>query len=466
MPTPFIMPKFDMDQENATIVEWLKNEGDHVELDESVLTVETDKVAIEVPSPASGRLAKISFGPGAVVPVTTVIAYILGKGETSEDLPEDAASPEGASVTEPAAVDRLEDVIEAPATEIPAREPVSATPLAARMAQSLGVDLADVPSAKDRVAKADIESYIQSKESSDGRVAIPATPAARRLAKELGVDIAVVPGSGPDGRVQADDVKAFKAIAVSAAPQEIQDTEIVPMVGIRKTIAERMQSSFQEAPHIALTVEVDVNQLEAVRGRMNEIALSQGEQKVSLTALLVRIVAWELSSNPFINSTLDGDTIKLLPEINVGVAAAIDGGLIVPVIRNADTKTVKKINSELKDLSQRARQGTLTLEEVKGGTFTISNLGMFGINQFRAIINPPESAILAVGNVLRKPVVINDQDEVAVRPMMMMTLSADHRVIDGVTAGKFLSDLVQAVELPDLLLYSKFGFKEMCRGGC
>lgn len=237
------------------------------------------------------------------------------------------------------------------------------------------------------------------------------------------------------------------------APQVIAEVEMVPMVGIRKRIAERMQSSFQEAPHIALTVEVDVSQLEGVRGRMNEVASNQGEQKVSLTALLVRIVAWGLKRNPFINSTLDGDTIKLLSEINVGVATAIDDGLIVPVIRDADTKPVRTINEELKDLSQRARQSSLTLEEVKGGTFTISNLGMFGINQFRAIINPPESAILAVGNVLRKPVVINDQDEVAVRAMMTMTLSADHRVIDGVTAAKFLSDLVKAVETPDLLLY-------------
>lgn len=453
MPTPFIMPKFDMDQENATIVEWLKNEGDPVELDEPVLTVETDKVAIEVPSPAPGRLAKISFGPGDVVPVTTVIAYILDKGETIEDLPEDEAVPDKVSMDAQSSIDQDQGVIEAPEAGILARESLSATPLAARMAQSLGVDLADVPVERDRVTKADIESYIHSRGSSDGRAAIPATPAARRLAQEMGVDIAVVPGSGPGGRVQADDVKGFKAIAVSSVPQVLSAEAMVPLVGIRKTIAERMQSSFHDAPHIALTVEVDVNQLEAVRERMNEIASRQGEQKVSLTALLVRIAAWGLSANPFINSTLDGETIKLLSEINIGVATAIDGGLIVPVIRHAGTKAVRQINHELEDLSQRARGGTLTLGEVKGGTFTISNLGMYGINQFRAIINPPESAILAVGNVVRKPVVINDQDEVAVRPMMTMTLSADHRVIDGVTAAKFLSDLVQAIEMPDLLLY-------------
>ena len=446
MPTPFIMPKFDMDQENATIVEWLKNEGDHVDLDESVLTVETDKVAIEVPSPASGKLARISFGPGDVVPVTTVIAFILAEDETVEDLPEDDSPSEKSSLPEQAYVEQDQVAVGETAEE----KVVSATPLAFRMAQSLGVDLSDVPSAKNRVTKEDVESYIRSKTAEDGRVAIPATPAARRLARELNVDLAIVTGSGPNGRVQANDVKAFEQTPIA---KEIHAAEMVPLVGIRKTIAERMQTSFQEAPHIALTVEVDISQLESVRQRMIEIAAQGGEDRVSLTALLVKIAAWALNRNPYLNATLDGDTIHLLDEINVGVATAIEDGLIVPVIRDAITKSVREINGDLKDLSQRARQGKLTLDEVKGGTFTISNLGMFGINQFRAIINPPESAILAVGNVVRKPVVINEQDEVAVRPMMVMTLSADHRVIDGVTAARFLSDLVRAVEMPDLLLY-------------
>ncbi len=447
MPTPFIMPKFDMDQEEATIVEWLKSEGDQVELDESVLTVETDKVAIEVPSPASGKLAKISFNPGDVVPVTTVIAYILAEDETLDDLPEDASSVEVTVSPESVSVEEEDQVA---GGEVPGEKAVSATPLATRMAKSLGVNLADIPRTKERVTKGDVEAFLHSNATEDGRVTVPATPAARRLAKESGVDLVQVSGSGPHGRVQAEDVKAFKKPSV---PEEIFAAEIVPMVGIRKTIAERMQASFQEAPHIALTVEVDVSQLEAVRQRMNEIAATMGDQKVSLTSLLVKIVAWALTRNQYLNARLEGDNIHLLPQINIGVATAIDEGLIVPVIRNADAMSVKEINSELKDLSQRARQSTLTLNEVKGGTFTISNLGMFGINQFRAIINPPESAILAVGNVVRKPVVINDQDEVAVRPIMVITLSADHRVIDGVTAARFLSDLVQAVEMPDLLLY-------------
>jgi pyruvate dehydrogenase E2 component (dihydrolipoamide acetyltransferase) len=453
MPTSFIMPKFDMDQETATVVEWLKNDGDHIELDESVLTVETDKVAIEVPAPATGTLARVSVGPGDIVPVTTVIAYILAEGESEGDLP-----PESIVMTKEAtpAEEEPSQVVE---EEIPAKvqpggaEPVTASPVAARMAQSLGINLAEVSAEGGRVTKDDIEAYLKATPSLTGRVKIASTPAARRLAGDLGVDLAVVQGSGPHGRLQADDVKAFAETAAPDVRRVERAAELIPLVGIRRTIAERMQTSFQEAPHIALTVGVDVTQLEVVRARMNELATQRDEKRISITALLVRIVAWALTRHPYINASLIEETIYLWNDFNIGVATAIQDGLIVPVIRNADRKTVSQINEELKDLTQRARDSSLTLDAVKGGTFTISNLGMFGINQFRAVINPPESALLAVGNVVRTPVVINEQDEIAVRPMMAVTLSADHRVIDGVTAAKFLADLVGAIETPDLLLY-------------
>jgi len=453
MPTPFIMPKFDMDQETATVVEWLKKDGDHIELDESVLTVETDKVAIEVPAPATGTLARVSVGPGDIVPVTTVIAYILAEGESEDDLPpESIVMPKEAAPAE----EEPSQVVE---EEIPAKvqpggaEPLTASPVAVSMAQSLGINLAEVPVKGGRVTKDDIEAYLEAIPSLTGRVKIAATPAARRLSGDLGVDLAVVQGSGPHGRLQADDVKAFAETAAPEVSREERAAELIPLVGIRRTIAERMQTSFQEAPHIALTVGVDVTQLEVVRVRMNELATQRDEKRISITALLVRIVAWALTRHPYINASLIEETIYLWNDFNISVATAIQDGLIVPVIRNADRKNVSQINEELKDLTQRARDSSLTLDAVKGGTFTISNLGMFGINQFRAVINPPESALLAVGNVVRTPVVINEQDEIAVRPMMAVTLSADHRVIDGVTAAEFLADLVGAIETPYLLLY-------------
>lgn len=458
MPTVFIMPKFDMDQETATVVEWLKKEGDYVQLDEPVLVVETDKVAIEVLSPATGRLAQIQAEPGEVVPVATVIAYILADDESPDDLP--SVSPPPKEEAEPAVPQpdfRQEDRSSQSTSPTTQKEAVVATPVAMRMAQSMGIDLSRIPASQGRVAKADVERFVQLSEPEAGRVKIPATPAARRLVVELGIPLEAVMGSGPNGRVQAQDVTRYansiKVAPEVEAPGVERAAEKVPLAGIRSTIARRMQASFHEAPHIALTVEVDVTQLEATRARMNDLATQLGQRKISITALLVRIVAWALARNPLINASLLEDTIYLWEDVNIGVATAIEQGLIVPVIRKASLRTVSEINEQLKDLTERAQANRLGLEDVKDGTFTLSNLGMFGINQFRAIINPPESAILAVGKVLRKPIVLNEQDEVAVRPVMSMTLSADHRVIDGVVAARFLADLVQAIETPDLLLF-------------
>jgi pyruvate dehydrogenase E2 component (dihydrolipoamide acetyltransferase) len=278
-------------------------------------------------------------------------------------------------------------------------------------------------------------------------VAVAATPAARRVAREKGVDLETVAGSGPRGRVQAADV------AASNTTVNGREAEIIELSGIRQTIAERMQASFQTLPHIALTIEVDVTALENARARLNQLAQKRGEGRVSMTALLVKITAWALERNPYLNASLTDGRIHLWKDVNIGIATAIENGLIVPVVRQANKQSVSRIAEALQDLATRAREGKLGLRDVQHGTFTISNLGMYGIQQFRAIINPPESAILAVGKVTRKPVVINERDDVAVRPMMSITLSADHRVIDGVVAAQFLQDLAQAIETPETLLY-------------
>ena len=449
MPTAFFMPKFDMDQESATVVRWMKGEGDPVEQDEPVLLVETDKVAIEVPSPATGRLAAINVKEGDVVPVTEVIAFILGEGETEADLPGRKTAPGAEGAFEEEAIKQVEAV----------RPPTAATPVAARMAQALGVNLAAVPAQGERITRADIENYLQRPAQEAGRVEVAATPSARRLSKELQVELEALAGSGPRGRIQAEDVTTYAASKPPVmAPEKTvaageRPAKLIPLAGIRRTIASRMQASFQTAPHIALTVDVDVTHLAAARQRLNLLAERKAEQKVSLTAILVRMVAWALERNPYLNASLVDETIHLWQDINVGVATAIEEGLIVPVIRDANHKSINQINRELKDMADRARAGTLTLPEVKDGTFTISNLGMFGIDQFRAIINPPESGILSVGRVVRKPVVIDDQDTITVRPMMSLTLTGDHRVVDGVVAARFLGDLVQAIEVPESLLY-------------
>jgi pyruvate dehydrogenase E2 component (dihydrolipoamide acetyltransferase) len=214
-----------------------------------------------------------------------------------------------------------------------------------------------------------------------------------------------------------------------------------------------MQQSFQEAPHIALTVEVDMTEAENARKRLNVQAEKMKQPRITVTALLIKVAAWALLRNPYINASFNGDSISLWKDVNIGVATAAPQGLVVPVIKAADQIGVGEINKRLTDMAERARDNKLRLEDVQGGTFTISNLGMFGIRQFRAVINPPESAILAVGSLVRRPIVVDEQDRIEVRPLVSLTLSADHRVIDGVVAARFLADLVAGLESPALLLY-------------
>jgi pyruvate dehydrogenase E2 component (dihydrolipoamide acetyltransferase) len=214
-----------------------------------------------------------------------------------------------------------------------------------------------------------------------------------------------------------------------------------------------MQQSFQEAPHIALTVEVDMTEAENARKRLNSQAEKMKQPRITVTALLIKVAAWALLRNPYINASFNGDSISLWKDINIGVATAAPQGLVVPVIKGADQLGVGEINKRLTGMAERARDNKLRLEDVQGGTFTISNLGMFGIRQFRAVINPPESAILAVGSLVRRPIVVDEQDRVEVRPLLSLTLSADHRVIDGVVAARFLADLFAGLESPALLLY-------------
>ena len=446
MPVPFIMPKFDMDQEKAVIISWSKKEGDFVKFEESILTVETEKVAIDVPAPATGTLAGILYKDGDEVPVTKVIAYILREGETLADLPE---ADSQTLPSKPQVVPAIQTMVAAPATT------VMATPVALRMAKEEGVDLSNVPTSGDRITREDVERFLASQKTA-GRVTVSATPAARRVARESGIALETVAGSGPRGRVQSVDVLAVtKPVPAASSMAQVngREAEIVPLTSIRRTIAERMQQSFQESPHIALTVDVDMTEAESARKRFNLQAEKLKQPRITITSLMIKVVAWALVRNPYINASFNGDSISLWKDVNIGVATAVPQGLVVPVLRGADHLGVGEINMRLVELAERARENKLKLEDVHGGTFTISNLGMFGIRQFRAVINPPESAILAVGSVVRTPIVVDDQDRVEVHPMMSLTISADHRVIDGIVAARFLSDLVIGLESPSMLLY-------------
>jgi pyruvate dehydrogenase E2 component (dihydrolipoamide acetyltransferase) len=446
MATPVIMPKLEMSQETATVVQWLKGDGEAVRKGEPLLTIETDKVTIDVESPESGTLAGIRVEADDVVPVTETIAYILQPGEP---LPMEAG-------TGPVR-DTPTDVLAASVAH--ATPVVPATPVAQRMAADHGLDLSAVagtgPGGK--VVKADVEAAISQARRPDVSAAgkVRATPAARRIARERGLDLGDIPGSGPRGRVQGTDAIAYTPARVEAAPSPAADVEIVPLRGMRRRIAERMTASYRTAPHITLTVQVDVSAVEALRAELNARAESRGAPRISVTALLVKVCAWALKGHRQVNASLHGDEIHLHPSANVGVAIALDEGLIVPVIRQAETLGLAEIAARLRDLADRARQGTLTPQDVSGGTFTITNLGMYGIDQFTAIINPPECAILAVGRIAKQSVVVEQEgrDVAVIVPMMAMTLSADHRVLDGAVAASFLRDVVDALEHPNLLLW-------------
>jgi pyruvate dehydrogenase E2 component (dihydrolipoamide acetyltransferase) len=434
-----ILPKVDMDQESGTIVEWLKGEGDPVIKGESILVIETDKVAIDVESPASGIIQGIKAKPDEVIPIGTVIAYIL---ESGEELPDEAKSQDVPTPTTPRII-------------TPAVSPsdAAATPVARNFAEKHNLDLKKIEGTGFRgmVTKRDLETKLNQMPSNLAGVnKVYATPAARQTARKQGIDLTVVTGSGPGGRIQAADV-----LAAPAVTPELGDTsqiKVIPLQGMRRTIAERMTVSYQTTPHITFTMKVDMSGFDKTRSRLNNKAKTSNQSNVSVTALLVKAVAWALRRNQFLNSTLQEDGIHLLPEFNIGVAVALEEGLIVPVIHNADQKGIGKIANQVNDLATRARQGKLTPADVAGGTFTISNLGPYGIEQFTAIINPSQAAILAVG-AAQQEVILDENDQIARHSIMRMTLSADHRIVDGSIAAHFLADLREALEWTELLLW-------------
>ncbi len=442
MAVPVIMPKLEMSQETARIVEWLKKEGELVRQGEALLMVETDKVTVEVESPAAGVLSGLQHQAGEVVPVTSVIAYLVQEGEALPGLAK--AQPEGVPGEK--------------------RAKVKATPLARRIAQANGIQLEQVDGSgpAGKVTRADLARLLESplpaqqtkRLEAAGAARSPvssprATPAARRLARENGLEIGQISGSGPRRRVQAEDVAAFiEKQPPIIYPQE----EIIPFSAMRQTIAERVLTSYQQAPHIYFNVRVDLTALESTRKAANQLAASQGDGRISLTALLVKITAWALSRHPRLNSRLQADGVHLLKVVNIGVAVALPEGLIVPVIQAADQKSLQGIANEVNDLARRAREGRLTLAEVAGGTFTISNLGPFGIESFTAILNPGQTGILAVEAAQPEAVVVGGRVEI--RQVLHLTLGVDHRVVDGAAAAQFLATLKLALENPGLIMLS------------
>ena len=412
------MPKLSMTMEEGELISWVKHEGDQVRAGDVIAEVNSDKVEMEVESPADGTLVRLAAAEGEVVPVGAPIATLETEAE-----------------------DLLGGILGAPPGDQPAEEAA---------ARPDGGETAAPPPAGE--APATEKAPAPSGEAPAGPV--PVVPAARRRAAELGVDLAAVTGSGPDGLVRVADVEAAAAPEEPAAreepaaPAEAGDVEEVPLTPMRRVVARRLTESMQSAPHFYLTVRVDVTRLLELRAELNrQLAASGQDVKVSVNDLIVKACAGLLAGNRELNVSFGGDKLVVHRRVHIGVAVAVDGGLLVPVVRDADHKRITELAREAGELAGRARAGKLGGDDMGGGTFTVSNLGMLGIEQFTAVINPPEAAILAVGAAGPEPLVTAD-GQIEVRQVLRMTLSIDHRAVDGATGARFLSQLKDVLEQP------------------
>jgi len=448
MATEVKIPVPDQTTEEVRIVKWLKAEGDPVNKGDIVLEVETDKSIMEVEAVGSGTLLKRLYAEDDMVAVGKVVGII---GE------------EGAEVAVPAAQTEAAPAQAASTAAAPAqkRADIKASPVARIQADKLGIDISQVTGSgpKGRIVRADVEAFAQcaggaaaivGTATAGGRIL--ASPNARRLAKERRVDLARVRGTGPAGRITGQDVEKAAKTALAAAPsaaaaapaaaakgQPTAGTE-VPLTKMRRAIGLNLQKSFRDTPHFNVTMSIDMTRAMQVREKLN--ASRPREQRISVNDLVVRAVALGLKQFTTVNSRLLEDSIVYHSEINIGVATAIDEGLVVPVLTNADQRSWDDLAKETKRLAQEARGGKII--GAGKGTFTVSNLGMYGVEEFTGVINPPESAILTVGAVKNEPVAI--AGGMGIKPMMKVTLCSDHRVIDGATAAQFLGFIKNFLE--------------------
>jgi pyruvate dehydrogenase E2 component (dihydrolipoamide acetyltransferase) len=423
MPKEVIMPALGMAQDEGILLRWLKKEGEMVQAGEPLMEVATDKVDVQVEAPATGMLTAVTAQEGDEIPVGQVIGLIAAEGE---ELPVRSTPAQAAAKTD------------GPVAS-PSPESRASSPVAARIAAEHGIDLSEVPAVGGRISKEDVEAHIRSV-GSGARVL--ASPKARRLARERGIELASLAGSGPQGAVLAADVPL--AAAETPAAPAIREVEQQPVSRMWQIMAQRLTESWNSAPHFYLVREVDAGQL------MNWRSLVAGDAadgaKITYTDLLTKLAALSLARFPRLNASWQDGAIVTNPDINIGLAIAVEAGLLVPVVHNADRLPVEDIAVRRADLVAGANNGRLQPDDFAGGTFTISNLGMYGVDAFNAIVNPPQAAILAVGRIADRVVAVDGQP--AVRPMMTLTLSCDHRAVDGVRAAQFLNALVGLIEEP------------------
>lgn len=414
MVTKVIMPKQGLQMTEGTITRWLAAEGEKVELEQPLFEMETDKLNIEIAASTSGTLLKIIKGVGEVVPITETIAVI---GEQGDDISEFYAQDKPA-------------------------ERVFITPRAKMAATEKGLNYLEIDGTgpEGLIIERDVLNYA---------VNIPAvpkaTPLAARVAIQNEVELSEVSGSGAGGKVMKSDVEAAVAARMNKAVIGNRFGKVIPFTGMRKAISDKMMQSLHGMAQANHRMKVDMSEVIRLREKLKSCNI-----KVSYSDILVKIVSKALIDFPIVNSSLIEEGILLKDYVNMGLAVAVENGLIVPVIKDADLMTLKEISIASEELIDKAKKGALKPGEYSGGTFTITNLGMFGIDEFTAVINPPESAILAVGKIDRIPVA--EGDNIVIRPVMTMSLTYDHRVIDGAPAAQFLQRIKQIMLNPYLLI--------------
>ena len=419
------MPKAGMDMQEGRLIRWLKDVGDAVEINEPIMEIETDKITMEAESPGTGILLAKLVDEDTVVPVLQTIGYI---GQEGEKVPEQPAAAQQAPLQEQAS--RAEDV--KPAEPVGAQDGiVPATPYAKTLAREKGIDIAALtPSGKrGEVVGADVENAQR----------VSATPLARQVAGDMGVDLGGIAGSGHAGKVTRDDV--LSAAANAAGYTAEADTRVA-ISSMRRVIAERMFKSHSEIPVVTQHMKVRVNKLIALRKELN----SRREDKITLNDLIIKIVARAVREHPVARTVIDGSDYLIKGEVNIGFAVGMEEGLLVPVIKNADALPLSLISAQARDLAKRARAGALKPDEMSGGTFTISNMGMFDVYAFTPIINQPEPGILGVCAVQDE--LSMEGGELVTNSVMMISLTFDHRIMDGVGAANFQLRVKELMENP------------------
>ncbi|NCB42221.1 MAG: 2-oxo acid dehydrogenase subunit E2 [Clostridia bacterium] len=446
------MPKLGLTMSEGAVLRWMKKEGEYVEKGEILVEVESDKSSVEFESPESGYVKKILVQEGETVPILTDIAILGAEDEAVEatETKDVQQSPVLKNDMQPAQLSTAGTGISklnadvASSLDISGRDGmrIFASPAAKKVAGENGVDLALIPikSGKERIEKADVMSYLRS------RTHVKATPLAVKIAEVEGINLSdIVKKEGE--RVYSVDLPLTSGGSVAA---DMASDRKIPVNGMRKVIAKRMKESVLNAPHVSLTTEVDMSNAMDLRNRVKDDIIAKFGVKVSVNDIVILCTARALRSNPRVNSVFTEEGITIKGEINLGMAVAMEEGLIVPVVRNADKKGLGEIAAEAKQLAEKARTGRLSPGEYEGGTFTVSNLGMYDITQFNSIINQPESAILSVSKAVERPVSVDGQ--ISVKPMMNLTITFDHRPMDGAMAAKCLKDIKTLLEDPYKLL--------------